>query len=131
MAPPKPRDAGGALPIPQWLDETTAELALLAPIREGLRDFLALNLSQEARDEVGDLMSMYDKAISQLTDTQRTLQSLVDEGYPYLRTREVTAQILADLQANADTIAAALAQFTGGPAPATALNPSAGSIEKK
>ena len=112
------------------LAEIAASLATLSPQLEGLRDFDRLNLGADARQEIGVSMAAYARREQLLKTAQGVLQQLLADGHPGMSVRDIGAIAYADLVENAGTIAAALAQFSGGEV-ATELRTTAAPPQKK
>jgi hypothetical protein len=116
--------------VHQAIAEIEAELARIDPIYEGLNDYAALDLQPDTKAEVQRGIVVYQQRISLLNAAHSALTALVGDGYPILDLPDVTPAVKADLQANADTILAALAEFDAAE-PASALKLSADSPEPK
>jgi hypothetical protein len=112
------------------LQEIAAALAVVSPQLEGLRDFQRLNLKADARREIEASLAEYARREQLLVSARTALEGLVSDGYPAIAVRAIEAVAYADLVENAATIAAALAQFSGGE-PVTDLGISAGAVERK
>lgn len=108
--------------------EIEQELAALAPIHEGLRDYARLNLSPETMAEVQEAIVIYDRRFALLNAALVNSRALQTDGYPAIPIQDVMPAVYADLRTNKDTIDAALARFA---ATAGSLNLSAGSPETK
>jgi hypothetical protein len=106
--------------------EIDAALVVFAPQHEGLRDFARLNLQPETLTQVNALITKFDQRVAALTAARVGLITLMDHGHPTLPVSEVTALVLADLQAQMTTIEAALPLFHEQPVLAGALNLGAG-----
>lgn len=96
--------------------EIDAMLVSLEPQHEGLRDYGRLNLSEATQDVIRRLIRLYDRRVVVLVEAKTALQALMADHYPDLPNAEIDPPLLADLQANADTIQAALALFTSNTA---------------
>jgi len=111
------------------LAEIETALATIPPQHEGLRDFARLNLRPATLVEVRASLEVYDRRVTRLQAAKAAIEALVADGFPDLRPREIDDAALQDLQENAQTITAALAQFASNTP--TALGLSAGAAEPK
>ncbi len=93
------------------LAEIDAQLAYIAPIHEGLRDYSRLNLNPDTLVEVNGAIALYDHRVALLTTAKTALEALNGDGYPDLTIPDVSLSVKADLDANQATITAAQAQF--------------------
>ena len=112
------------------LDEITAERAEWAPVVEGHKDYQRLNLEGESPTAVAEAAHESHVLLEAMDNAIAALEALNAAGYPALEPFEVTPEVLADLQANAATINAALAQYTASEQ-ATSLNLAVGAAEPK
>jgi len=111
--------------------EIDAALAALAPQHEGLRDYDRLNLIPEAHAVVQTAINAYDVRVLKLEQAKQALEALVGDGHPEMPARDVVQTVYADLQANKQTIDAALGIFHAVPDPATGFTFASGSPEPK
>jgi glutamyl/glutaminyl-tRNA synthetase len=109
--------------------EVEAALDSLAPQLEGLLDFSRLNLHDDSRQEIDFSIAQYRRRQSLLQLALNALVALVGDGYPALDVRQISAQAFSDLAENANTIEAALAQFSA--TQAATLSLAAASAEPK
>jgi hypothetical protein len=118
-----------ATAVDQALDEIDARLAVLEPQYEGLQDFARLNLHPDTRREIEQSIEQYDRRLAVLRVAKEALERLRADGHPDLDVREIVDSAFRDLQDNAATIQAALAQFSSGQA--AGLRLSSGPAERK
>lgn len=115
------------------VEEAIAEiddlLARFAPQHEGLRDFARLNLGERTQEWVRQSIIHYDRRILALTNAREGLVALMADGHPDLPVVEIDPISLADLQANAATIEAALTRFASNAA--TTLSLKGGTVASK
>jgi hypothetical protein len=109
--------------------EISAALDAMAAPHEGLRDFSRLNIRPETLVEVRVSIEQYDRRARLLTDARKAIDALVADGYPELNAREAAASVIADLQANAESIEVALRLF--GTTTASTLRLAHGAPEPK
>jgi hypothetical protein len=100
----------------QALTEINERLAAFKPQLEGLHDFARLNLADATQREIAVSTEAYDRRMGVLTRAKAALEALLADGHPELPVREINAAALLDLQTNASTIEAALAQFASNAA---------------
>lgn len=98
------------------LREIEETLATMAPRHEGFRDYARLNLEPETLDAVHGAIATYDRRTALLEQAHHALTALIVDGHPTLDMQEVSQAVLRDLQANEDTIKAALSQFASNEA---------------
>ena len=111
------------------LDELREALAALAPQLEGLRDYAKLELTSATAKEVATGIKEYDRRNKLMNAAVDALTVLMNDGYPDMAIRQVTGDVLAELEGNALTIAAALSRFESNQA--TSLGPTIGKVEPK
>jgi GTP:adenosylcobinamide-phosphate guanylyltransferase len=92
--------------------ELTAAKAAAVPVFEGLSDYLAVNLTQEARAKVQEIALSYQQRMQAIENTLQALIALEGAGYPADITSAVEDVVYADLQAQQASITAALGKFT-------------------
>lgn len=115
--------------VAQALEEVMASLAAIAPEREGLRDYDSVNLIEAAHREVQQAASDYDRRLTFLNEAKRVLEQLLADGHPLVARREVSDEVIRDLDINLATITAARGIFTSGGA--VALTFTEGAVEPK
>lgn len=115
--------------VEEAIAEIKAALESMALAHEGLRDFARLNVAPGTLSAVQAGIEQYDLRKTLLEGALRGAEALVANGYPTLDLPSVTVSALTDLQNNAASISAALAQFEA--MPAVDLNLSAGQAEPK
>lgn len=93
------------------IQEIDAALAAMAPIHEGLRDYSKLNIQTDTLAAVNGAISQYDHRKSLLEQAKARCEALVADGYPVLDIADVTESVKKDLEAQAASITAALAEF--------------------
>lgn len=111
------------------LAELSQKLAILEPQLEGLRDYARLNLDDETKNIVALEITRYERRRALLNAGLDALDDLIADGHPVMDPVEIPQRAYSDLQANAATIEAALAQFA--PNTAAGLNLAAGGSEPK
>ncbi|MGH8570012.1 MAG: hypothetical protein ACREXU_18900 [Gammaproteobacteria bacterium] len=102
--------------------EAEAAAIPVAAVREGLEDYLSLDLRQDTRAEVdallvevrrrGELLSALKSA---LATTRAAIEALLADGHPALWTREVVPEVLVDLDQNLLSLSAAHGRFLARP----------------
>lgn len=115
--------------VEEAIAEIDAQLVEIAPLYEGLQDYALLDLKGETRTVVQQVTAGYTTRLQWLQHAKEALQGLLNTGYPNLPVNSVDAAVMADLQDNANTIAAALTKFSADQA--AALNPKGGEAESK
>lgn len=100
----------------EFVQDLKEHQALITPIIEGLEDFRRLNLETEARTLVTQQIRSYQERNTRLLAAIEAVEALIATGYPMLELTELPQGILDELQANMETLAAALATFTAGQA---------------
>ncbi len=95
--------------------EIDAALGVFAPQQEGLRDFARLNLQPETAAEVIELTVAVDARIAALHVAKDALGALMGNGHPTVSITDVTERVFADLEAQQDTMAAAMGLFRAQP----------------
>lgn len=108
--------------VDEALVEIQAQIDALEPQLEGLNDLDALDLGNEASNEISTAIQDYTRRQIRLNTAKVALESLVADGYPDMEVRQISADALADIQANVDTILAARAQFTSEAASSLAMS---------
>jgi hypothetical protein len=101
--------------------EIDAQLAILTPQYEGLKDYARLNIKPETVPVVQAAIARFDKRVGLLATVKDLMARLIADGHPTLDVEQVAAGVYADLAENHDTIAAALALFASDPAVRLAL----------
>ncbi len=109
--------------VDEAIVEIDAALVAMAPAHEGLNDYNALDIKPETKAQVEAAIVQYDRRKLLLETAKAHLEALTGDGYPVLDIPDVNASVLADLQENAATIAAALAEFTSNAAASLGLTP--------
>jgi hypothetical protein len=89
----------------------TAINALSLPI-EGLRDLLLLNLLPSTRVAAESLLSLLETRRELLLDSLRSLDALLENGYPSAIRAEVEETILLDIRDQAESLQTAATFFT-------------------
>lgn len=99
-------------------ESIAADKAELAPFIEGLQDYSRLDLVTDSQMEVKaqhealvmrrELLTQMEGANARLIDS---INALIADGYPKIDMRGVKPEVLADLQDQQKTIAAALSLF--------------------
>jgi hypothetical protein len=97
--------------VDEALVEIDAALADIALPLEGLEDYLALDLGPEAKAIVQQVHDQYAQRQAFLVAAKTWLETLVADGYPALPVYDVSLTVMADLEAQQASIAAALAKF--------------------
>lgn len=114
--------------VEEALAEVNAELARIAPIHEGLRDY-ALLVSSATKAAVEAAIALYDSRKSYLEQAKTGLEQLLTNGYPVLDIPPVEKAVFDDLAAQKATIDAAIAKFSVNEATSVAIT--AGTPEEK
>ena len=105
-----------------WLSDLTLDLSERRDEAElpaeGLRDLLSTNLGAHAREAANEELDwinarrgMLEHVSSAAGDLAAAIDALNADGYPGLRHRPVPADVFADLDAQRESITAALALF--------------------
>lgn len=115
--------------VEEAIAEIKAALEGMALAHEGLRDFSRLNVSPGTLAAVQAGIEQYDLRKTRLEAALQGAEMLMADGYPVLDLPSVTLSALTDLQQNAASITAALAQFEA--MPAVDLNLTVGQAEPK
>lgn len=115
--------------VEEAIAEIKAALEGMTLAHEGLRDFARLNVSPGTLSAVQAGIEQYDMRKTRLEAALLSAEQLLADGYPVLDLPSVTISALTDLQQNAASISAALAQFEA--MPAVDLNLSVGQVEPK
>lgn len=102
--------------VDEAIVEIDAQLAILNPQYEGLKDYQRLNLHPDSMAAVQAALQVYDRRVGLLMTVRDLLGRLVADGHPALTVQQVSGDVLADLQDNQATITAALSQFASDPA---------------
>lgn len=118
-----------ATKVEEAIAEIQAALDEALPIQEGLADYLRVNLLAPAKSEVTAFKSQVDRRVRLLTAARDACIALMGDNYPEFPTRNVEADVMADLRDQQATISAALAKFA--PAGATDLGLAVGQPELK
>jgi hypothetical protein len=107
------------------LVEIDAQLGVLNPQYEGLKDFLRLNIKPETTAAVQAVLTLYDKRVGLLATTKDMLARLRIDGHPAtFDMQQVAAIVYADLADQQATISAAFGIFASDPATALGLSAS-------
>ena len=115
--------------VDEAIVEIDAELARIAPIHEGLRDYALLDLKPDTKKFVDAEIARYDRRVGFLGNSRQWLLGLKNDGHPGLAPAEVPKEVYADLEENQKTIDAAFGQF--GAEEATAMGLKAGTVRPK
>jgi hypothetical protein len=107
--------------VEEALKEIEARQAEFAPQLEGLYDYQRLNLAEATQAEVAAAIAVYEQRMVHLRNSKHEITELVKHGHPELPVREVSAEALADLQKNRQTIEAAFTRFASNAATAMKL----------
>jgi hypothetical protein len=105
------------------LAEVQARIIEIAPVHEGLRDYLRLNITDETRVEVEQALADYDDMLALMQAFVTAAEALIEAEYPNLEPRLISKPAVDDLQAQLDTVTAARAQFLVNEAETLAIVP--------
>lgn len=95
------------------LDIINTELALRYPEREGLQDFLRLNISPETAAKAHEQLIIVSRRVTLLEAAKEALEALMaDPFYPEIPDLGVNEAVFAELTDQRNTIQAALDTFT-------------------
>lgn len=97
--------------VDEAIVEAAAELERIAPILEGLYDYRRLNIKDSTRGIIEAAIGQYERRKDYLTGFKSSGETLATDGHPLLLIPDVTLTVKADLDEQAATIAAALAQI--------------------
>lgn len=115
--------------VHQALEEVVAMLGDMQDEHEGLRDFARLNLTEPTLRDVNESIALYDRRGRLLLDAKAALESLINDGFPHLKPREIMPAELAELVDQQATMTAALKKFASNAAVGITLEP--GLVEPK
>jgi hypothetical protein len=111
--------------IEALIAELEAQKAALEDPIEGLTDLARLNIQEETQAAVNALLRQYRERGAKLDRAIRSLEALLEDGYPTLPQPDFSAAVTADVQDQDRTVSVAAALF-GFPAQATTLNVTTG-----
>lgn len=100
--------------VDQARAEVAASLAEIAPAHEGFRDYADLNRGQPGgllpatQEEVSKIILEYDQRRDLLTTALAALDALIADGHPVVPDVTIPEAAYKDLQANFETVQAAL-----------------------
>lgn len=112
-----------AWPINLLAEEVAAAAVPVAAAVEGLKDYQSVNLAPASQAEVAARLADYQRRRDLLETLRKVLASaraaieaLLADGHPDLPQREVSDEVLADLDENLSTMTVARGGFVGRPA---------------
>jgi hypothetical protein len=105
--------------VHECLEELQDALEVMAPRKEGMLDFLRLNIKPETRDEVDRQQKFYSDQMLLVQNAIAALQTLTNAKYPDLPKEPVSQAVYDDLATQINTVSRAIEQFE---APAEATN---------
>ncbi len=115
--------------VDEAIQEIDAELAAIAPVHEGWRDYALLDLKPETKAFVDKEIIRYDRRVGYLGNARQWLSGLKDDGHPGLPPAEVPSAVYDDLADNQKTINAAFGKV--GSSEATTMGLKAGDTRPK
>lgn len=86
--------------------------AKLLPELEGMRDFSRLNISDLLREKIDGRVGMITRRINVINSTLTSLSQLDADGYPDMEPLKVTADDVAELQDQLNTLGTAFGRIT-------------------
>lgn len=92
----------------------------LAPLIQGMRNLEHLQISAETKGDIDAEIADHSARQSDISDAQNgiaalliALQRLQDDGYPALKKATVTADVLADIKRQVESVTLAAGEFIG------------------
>jgi hypothetical protein len=102
-----------ATEVEKGIAECRAELEAAALKHEGLRDFTGISLVDSSKGAVKSRLKARDRRTELIKAHIASGEALIADGYPEMPITRLDPAAYADLKANAESILAALSEFSG------------------